>query len=280
MIVLTKNQKIAFGVAVAIIFVGGIIAGIVIYISKSKSKDPVKPVTTSFVATTKPPATTTSSVATTKPPNTMSFDSTTTSFAATTPPAITMSSDDTTSFGATTPPAITMSQDTTSFGATTSPAITMSQDDTSSGATTPTLGKKEVYYANKSSTYAFTTLAEAEKYATSLGGTIASFDQLVEAYRQGLNQCSFAWGVTDQIEGGAIYTVTTKQMNDDTCRFPEGGVTQFFPNHPEWTNHPRVTSGGVWVYGVKKPKAQSMDCANSNVPCVLPFSETKWSQYD
>jgi hypothetical protein len=145
-----------------------------------------------------------------------------------------------------------------------------------------TLREKEVYYADKGGTdgtrYAFTTGADAEKYATSLGGTIATFAQLVEAYKKGLNQCSFAWGVDD---GNAprIYTVTTKKMNDDICRFPQGGVTEFFPIRPSWTDHKQST-GGVWVYGVKKPKDQSMDCANSNVPCVLPFSETKWSQYD
>lgn len=236
-----------------ILFFGGITA--VIVLSKSKSKDPAKPATTSSGATTKTPD------ATTKTP-----DATKSSGATTKHPA-TKSSGSTTN-----PPDSTLGE--TSF----------SLDATSSGSTTKlpdaTLGEKEVYYANKGGTYAFTTLADAETYATSLGGTIARFDQLVEAYQKGLNQCSFAWGVTDQIKGGAIYTVTTKQMNDDTCRFPQGGVTEFFPNHPEWTNHPKVTSGGVWVYGVKKPKAQSMDCANSNVPCLLPFSETKWSQYD
>jgi len=227
MVVLTKKQKmIALAVAI-VVFFGVIIT--VIVISKSKSKDPVKPAT-------KPPSATKSSGATTKPA--------------------------TTSSGATTKPA------TTSSGATTKPSDSGSDN-------------KEVYYADKDPGYAFTTRADAEKYATLLGGTIATFPQLVEAYKKGLNQCSFGWGDNGNNEG-AIYTVTTKRMNDDTCRFDQGGVTEFFPNHPAWTNHPKVSKGGVWVYGVKKPKDQTkrIGFLCVHVPCVLPFSETKWSQYD
>jgi hypothetical protein len=179
----------------------------------------------------------------------------------------------TTSSGATTKPA------TTSSGATTKPATTSSGATTKPSDSDSGSDNKEVYYADKDPGYAFTTRADAEKWATLLGGTIATFPQLVEAYKKGLNQCSFGWG-DNGTNQGAIYTVTTKKMNDDTCRFPEGGVTQFFPEHPEWTNHAKVSRGGVWVYGVKKPKGQlkAFECAN--VRCVLPFSETKWSQYD
>ena len=147
-----------------------------------------------------------------------------------------------------------------------------------SGATTkpttkPSGTEKEVYFADKGGTnetrYAFTNLADAEAYATSLGGTIATMPQLIDAKAKGLHQCSFGWG-KDDIHG-RIYTVTTKPTADSTCPWAEGGVTNFWP---------RVSIGGVWVYGVKKPKSESVNCTGSKVSCVLPFSDTKWSQYD
>jgi membrane protein involved in colicin uptake len=135
--------------------------------------------------------------------------------------------------------------------------------------------KKEVYYADKGGTietkYNFNTLADAEAYATSLGGTIATFSQLQEAYEKGLHQCSFAWAWGKDGEKGNVYTVTTKPANGVRLVCSSVGVTNFSPS---------VAIGGVWVYGVKKPKAQSVDCTNSTVPCILPFSDTKWSQYD
>ena len=93
--------------------------------------------------------------------------------------------------------------------------------------------------------------------------------QLIDAKAKGLHQCSFAWG-KDDIHG-RIYTVTTKPTSDGSCHWNGGGVTNFSP---------RVSVGGVWVYGVKKPKSESVNCTGSKVSCVLPFSDTKWSQYD
>jgi len=130
----------------------------------------------------------------------------------------------------------------------------------------------EVYYADKGGTdktrYAFTSSAQAEAHAKSLGGTIATYRQLKDAVSKGLDVCWYGWGKDDS-NAGCIYTATSTDSNDITC----GSVKDVI----DFTHV--VKKGGVWVYGVKKPKTQYTDCIRSTVPCVLPFSKTKWSQY-
>lgn len=61
----------------------------------------------------------------------------------------------------------------------------------------------EVYYADKGGTnesrYNFSTKNDAEIYAKSLGGTLATVDQLTKAHAQGMDICWLGWASDGQI---------------------------------------------------------------------------------
>ena len=126
---------------------------------------------------------------------------------------------------------------------------------------------QEVYYADKGGTnetrYKFTKSSDAEAYANELGGTLATYEQLKDAQMNGLDVCWFGWA-----KDGKIYTATSTPNSDPTCAKPAVGLFS------------SVRKGGAWVYGIKKPKMESMHCndPNTTISCVLPFSKTKWSQ--
>ena len=132
----------------------------------------------------------------------------------------------------------------------------------------PPAAKKEVYFADKASDYTIRSLEEANAYAVSLGGTLATAVQLRDALDAGLDICRFGRAID-----GIVYTVTkTDHGPESGCSGSDTGIN-FSHN---------IKIAGAWVYGVKPSFSDSLLCKpNGVIPCIYPFSTktNKWSQY-
>ena len=135
---------------------------------------------------------------------------------------------------------------------------------------TPSVGKMEVYYADKGGTnatrYMFTTKDEAESHAKMLKGTIATPEQLKNAHLKGMDVCWLGWASDNK-----IYTVSQRSHGTGSgCEGNSIGVH----------GYTHLKKAGVWVYGVKPGASQVVNCTTPNAgQCILPFSTTKWSEY-
>ena len=162
--------------------------------------------------------------------------------------------------------------------ATIKPTATINPTTTIKATNTPTLTNTpiqtgtypEVYYADKGGAndtrYAFTSMFEADAYAKSLGGTLATIEQIRNAHINGMDNCWFGWA-----SNGNIYTISQSSHGPGSgCEGNTIGVSVF-------TN---VSKAGAWVYGVKPSYSSVVNCATPNAgKCILPFSKNKWSQY-
>ena len=122
--------------------------------------------------------------------------------------------------------------------------------------------KIEVYYADKGGTnttrYQFASKEAAENYAKSLGGTLATVDQLRKANEsQGMDICWNGWA-----SDGLIYTVSNRSHGDGSgC---ESG------NHTIGVTIQRnAFIAGAWVYGVKPRSYTNCTDYNITTPCII-----------
>lgn len=132
-----------------------------------------------------------------------------------------------------------------------------------------TTDKREVYIYKTSSDYQVRA-ADAESYAQQLGGTLATLDQLEQAFKKGGQWCEWAW-VKDTSNNRVIAANVMQEIKDERHMCGIIGVNVNEAAH--WAH--------VAVYGVK-PSKESACTSTAQMSCVLPFSSYKkiWSEHE
>jgi hypothetical protein len=125
---------------------------------------------------------------------------------------------------------------------------------------------------------------DAEKIAKQNNAQIATLAQIAEAQKNGADWCRWGWTSDGKTLAYplAVSTDTESQCPNPHKKGirPDDGVYKYTEVSPNNT-------WGLTLYGIKPLESELPKCENvlgapaklAKVPCIIPFSSKKWSQY-